>query len=190
MDIDTKAVLQAAGTKWNFIPFTPGLVGGHCIGVDPYYLAQKAIETGYNPEIILAGRKMNDSMGGYVAQETVKMMIKKGATIKNSNALVLGITFKENCPDIRNTKAIDVYKTLASFNMNVDVYDPWADKNEVESEYGITLKENLNETYDAIIHTVAHTKFKTLDITKLAKENAVIYDVKGTLDVTKIDKRL
>ena len=129
-------------------------------------------------------------MGEFVATQVLKLMAQKAIEVKNSKVLMLGITFKENCPDIRNTKAIDVYKTLASFNMNVDVYDPWADKNEVESEYGITLKENLNETHDAIIHTVAHTKFKTLDITKLAKENAVIYDVKGTLDVTKIDKRL
>ena len=190
LDIDTHSVLEAAGTKWNFLPFKPGLVGGHCIGVDPYYLAQKAQEVGYHPEIILAGRRINDSMGEFVATQVLKLMAQKAIEVKNSKVLMLGITFKENCPDIRNTKAIDVYKTLASFNMNVDVYDPWADKNEVESEYGITLKENLNETYDAIIHTVAHTKFKTLDITKLAKENAVIYDVKGTLDVTKIDKRL
>ncbi|PSG90277.1 nucleotide sugar dehydrogenase [Aurantibacter aestuarii] len=190
LDIDTHSVLEAAGTKWNFLPFKPGLVGGHCIGVDPYYLAQKAQEVGYHPEIILAGRRINDSMGEFVATQVLKLMAQKAIEVKNSKVLMLGITFKENCPDIRNTKAIDVYKTLASFNMNVDVYDPWADKNEVESEYGITLKENLNEAYDAIIHTVAHTKFKTLDITKLAKENAVIYDVKGTLDVTKIDKRL
>ena len=190
LDIDTHSVLEAAGTKWNFLPFKPGLVGGHCIGVDPYYLAQKAQEVGYHPEIILAGRRINDSMGEFVATQVLKLMAQKAIEVKNSKVLMLGITFKENCPDIRNTKAIDVYKTLASFNMNVDVYDPWADKNEVESEYGITLKEILNETYDAIIHTVAHTKFKTLDITKLAKENAVIYDVKGTLDVTKIDKRL
>lgn len=190
LDIDTHSVLEAARTKWNFLPFKPGLVGGHCIGVDPYYLAQKAQEVGYHPEIILAGRRINDSMGEFVATQVLKLMAQKAIEVKNSKVLMLGITFKENCPDIRNTKAIDVYKTLASFNMNVDVYDPWADKNEVESEYGITLKENLNEAYDTIIHTVAHTKFKTLDITKLAKENAVIYDVKGTLDVTKIDKRL
>ena len=190
ININIYDVLKTAGTKWNFLPFKPGLVGGHCIGVDPYYLAQKAQEVGYHPEIILAGRRINDSMGEFVATQVLKLMAQKAIEVKNSKVLMLGITFKENCPDIRNTKAIDVYKTLASFNMNVDVYDPWADKNEVESEYGITLKENLNETYDAIIHTVAHTKFKTLDITKLAKENAVIYDVKGTLDVTKIDKRL
>ena len=164
LDIDTHSVLEAAGTKWNFLPFKPGLVGGHCIGVDPYYLAQKAQEVGYHPEIILAGRRINDSMGEFVATQVLKLMAQKAIEVKNSKVLMLGITFKENCPDIRNTKAIDVYKTLASFNMNVDVYDPWADKNEVESEYGITLKENLNETYDAIIHTVAHTKFKTLDI--------------------------
>ena len=140
LEIDTESVLEAAGTKWNFLPFKPGLVGGHCIGVDPYYLAQKAQEVGYHPEIILAGRRINDSMGEFVATQVLKLMAQKAIEVKNSKVLMLGITFKENCPDIRNTKAIDVYKTLASFNMNVDVYDPWADKNEVESEYGITLK--------------------------------------------------
>ncbi|MBT8309603.1 MAG: nucleotide sugar dehydrogenase, partial [Flavobacteriaceae bacterium] len=157
LDIDTKAVLEAAGTKWNFINFTPGLVGGHCIGVDPFYLAQKAIEVGYNPEIILAGRKMNDSMGAYVAQETVKMMIKKGAKIKDSNVLVLGITFKEDCPDIRNSRAIDIIREFETYNVNVDVFDPWASPEEVQHEYGldlITSKDALKSNYDAIVLAV------------------------------------
>ncbi len=139
MGIDTNDVLEAAGTKWNFLPFRPGLVGGHCIGVDPYYLAQKAMELGYNPEIILSGRRLNDSMGHYVAQETIKLMIKKGMKIQSSNVLVLGITFKEDCPDIRNSRAIDIIEELQSYSVNVDVYDPWASKEEVKHEYGIDL---------------------------------------------------
>ncbi len=165
LDIDTKAVLEAAGTKWNFLKFSPGLVGGHCIGVDPYYLAQKAIESGYNPEIILAGRKMNDSMGSYVATETVKMMIKKGATIKGSKALVLGITFKENCPDIRNSRVIDIIEEFQSYHVNVDVYDPWASKEEVNHEYGLDLISDYTEfksDYDAIILAVSHNEFLKL----------------------------
>jgi UDP-N-acetyl-D-galactosamine dehydrogenase len=193
LDLDTKAVLEAAGTKWNFINFTPGLVGGHCIGVDPYYLAQKAIESGYNPEIILAGRKMNDSMGSYVAQETVKMMIKKGATIKNSNVLVLGITFKENCPDIRNSRVIDIVKEFESYQVNVDVFDPWASVDEVKHEYGLDLissAKKINEHYDAIILAVSHKEFLKLDLTKLKSEIGVIFDVKSLLPKDIVDARL
>ena len=193
LDIDTKAVLEAAGTKWNFINFSPGLVGGHCIGVDPYYLAQKAIETGYNPEIILAGRKMNDSMGGYVAQETVKMMIKKGATIKNSNALVLGITFKENCPDIRNSRVIDIIKEFKTYDVNVDVFDPWASAEEVKHEYGldlITASEELKKDYNAIVLAVSHNEFLELDITKLKSNIGVVFDVKSLLPSNQSDARL
>ncbi|WP_179351879.1 nucleotide sugar dehydrogenase [Winogradskyella vidalii] len=193
LDIDTKAVLEAAGTKWNFLNFSPGLVGGHCIGVDPYYLAQKAIESGYNPEIILAGRKMNDSMGSYVATETVKMMIKKGATIKGSKALVLGITFKENCPDIRNSRVIDIIKELETYHVNVDVYDPWASKEEVNHEYQIDLISDFNELdsdYEAVILAVSHNEFLELDITKLKSETGVVFDVKSLLPLTSIDARL
>jgi UDP-N-acetyl-D-galactosamine dehydrogenase len=193
LDIDTKAVLEAAGTKWNFIKFTPGLVGGHCIGVDPYYLAQKAIETGYNPEIILAGRKMNDSMGSYVAQETVKMMIKNGATIKGANALVLGITFKENCPDIRNSRVIDIIREFETYHVNVDVFDPWASKEEVKHEYGfemLTSSEQLKSKYDTVVLAVAHNEFKELDIEGLKSEIGVIFDVKSLLPKEIVDARL
>ena len=193
LDIDTKAVLEAAGTKWNFLKFSPGLVGGHCIGVDPYYLAQKAIESGYNPEIILAGRKMNDSMGSYVATETVKMMIKKGATIKGSKALVLGITFKENCPDIRNSRVIDIIEELETYHVNVDVYDPWASKEEVKHEYNLDLITDfskLSSDYDAIILAVSHNEFLKLDITKLKSQTGVIFDVKSLLPKDAVDARL
>jgi UDP-N-acetyl-D-galactosamine dehydrogenase len=193
LDIDTKAVLEAAGTKWNFLKFSPGLVGGHCIGVDPYYLAQKAIESGYNPEIILAGRKMNDSMGSYVATETVKMMIKKGATIKGSNALVLGITFKENCPDIRNSRVIDIIEELESYHVNVDVYDPWASKEEVKHEYDIDLKSSMSELksdYDAIILAVSHNEFLELSLDNLKIDKTVIFDVKSLLPTELVDARL
>ena len=193
LDIDTKAVLEAAGTKWNFINFTPGLVGGHCIGVDPYYLAQKAIESGYNPEIILAGRKMNDSMGSYVAQETVKMMIKKGATIKGAKTLVLGITFKENCPDIRNSRVIDIIKELEAYHVDVDVFDPWASAEEVKHEYGFDLlcsKTEISDNYDAIILAVSHNQFLKIDIEKLKSPIGVIFDVKSLLPIDKVDGRL
>ncbi|MCK0109011.1 nucleotide sugar dehydrogenase [Flavobacteriaceae bacterium S0825] len=193
LDIDTKAVLEAAGTKWNFIKFTPGLVGGHCIGVDPYYLAQKAIESGYDPEIILAGRKMNDSMGSYVAQETVKMMIKKGATIKGANTLVLGITFKENCPDIRNSRVIDIIREFETYHVNVDVYDPWASKEEVKHEYNLDLMTSTNElrdNYDAIILAVSHNEFLELDIPSLKSDIGVIFDVKSLLPKQIVDARL
>jgi len=193
LDIDTKAVLEAAGTKWNFINFTPGLVGGHCIGVDPYYLAQKAIESGYNPEIILAGRKMNDSMGSYVAQETVKMMINKGATIKDSKALILGITFKENCPDIRNSRVIDIIKELETYHIDVDVLDPWASSEEVKHEFNFDLISSNSEIgtdYDAIILAVSHQEFMTLDLSKLKSKNGVIFDVKSLFPKDQVDGRL
>lgn len=192
MDIDTHAVLEAAGTKWNFLPFRPGLVGGHCIGVDPYYLAQKAQEYGYHPEIILAGRRMNDGMGEYVASQVVKAMIQKGLVVKDANVLVLGITFKENCPDVRNTKVVDVINALKSYSLNVDIYDPWANPEEVMHEYGITstnvFKDNL--LYDAIVLSVAHKEFHTINIQDYLSKNGVIYDVKGILDSNIIDSRL
>ena len=182
MNIDTHDVLEAAGTKWNFLPFKPGLVGGHCIGVDPYYLAQKAQEYGYHPEIILAGRKMNDGMGDYVASEVVKLMIKNDVKVKNSNILVLGVTFKENCPDVRNTKVIDVISALEEFGANITIVDPWADENQVFKEFGYkSTKEISNEKYEAIVLTVAHDQFKELDYSKLTRDNSVIYDVKNVL---------
>ncbi len=193
MNIDTQAVLEAAATKWNFLKFTPGLVGGHCIGVDPYYLAQKAIEEGYNPEIILAGRRMNDGMGSYVAHEVVKLMIKKQAKVNGGRALVMGITFKENCPDIRNSKVIDVINELKNYDLEITVYDPWANKDEVKEEFGISLiseEKNLHPQYDAIILAVAHNKFKDFDIKKYSSKTSVVFDVKAFLDKNLIDGRL
>ena len=193
MDIDTNDVLEAAGTKWNFLPFRPGLVGGHCIGVDPYYLAHKAVELGYNPEIILAGRRLNDSMGPHVAQETIKLMIKKGISVSNSNILVLGITFKEDCPDIRNTRAIDIIRELESYSVNVDVFDPWASAEEVKHEYGIELttdKKDLKNNYDAVVLAVSHKEFKELDLSEFVNGTYVIFDVKSILDQKNIDSRL
>tara|TARA_R110000850_G_scaffold277086_1_gene422321 strand:- start:45474 stop:46760 length:1287 start_codon:yes stop_codon:yes gene_type:complete len=193
LEIDTKAVLEAAGTKWNFIKFTPGLVGGHCIGVDPYYLAQKAVEEGYNPEIILAGRRMNDGMGAYVASETVKLMIQKDTKVKNGNVLVLGITFKENCPDIRNSKVIDVIKEFKKYNLNVDVYDPWANAEEVDYEFQIPMMKDMNglvKKYNAIVLAVSHHQFKNFDLDAHKAENAVVFDVKSFLPIDKIDGRL
>ena len=193
MDIDTNEVLEAAGTKWNFLPFKPGLVGGHCIGVDPYYLAQKAIKLGYNPEIILAGRRLNDSMGAFVAQETIKLMLEKDIPVKDANALVLGITFKENCPDIRNSRAIDVINELKSFKLNVDVYDPWATISAVKHEYDIDLIsdfKDISKKYETIVIVVAHEEFKKLDLTTVADENFVLYDVKAMLPKENSDMRL
>ncbi|MCR8699231.1 nucleotide sugar dehydrogenase [Campylobacter ureolyticus] len=179
MHIDTTEVLKAAGTKWNFLKFNPGLVGGHCIGVDPYYLTHKAQELGYHPEIILAGRRINDNMGKYAANRVVKLMIKHDKKINKAKVLILGITFKENCPDIRNSRVIDVVKELKEFGCNVDVYDPWADKNEVLKEYNLNLIENLNlNNYDAVVLAVAHDEFKNLDFSNL---NAVTFDIKGIL---------
>lgn len=182
MHIDTQAVLEAAGTKWNFLPFKPGLVGGHCIGVDPYYLAQKAQEVGYHPEIILAGRRLNDSMGEYVSSQVIKLMLKHDLKIKDANILVLGITFKENCPDVRNTKAVDVVKQLQAYETKVDIYDPWANPAEVEHEYKLkSFKETPSQQYDAIVLCVAHHQFESLDLDKFKKPKAVVYDVKGVL---------
>ena len=191
MGIDTQDVLAAASTKWNFLPFKPGLVGGHCIGVDPYYLAQCAQRHGYNPEIILAGRRMNDGMGEYVANEVVKLMLKKGIQVLNSNILILGFTFKENCPDVRNTKVIDIYKALKEYNVNIIVYDPWANPAIVKQEYGIDVINKLpTEKTDSIILAVSHEKFKGLDVKSLVKDKHVIYDVKGFLNRNIIDGRL
>lgn len=191
MGIDTLDVLEAAGTKWNFLPFRPGLVGGHCIGVDPYYLAQCAQRYGYNPEIILAGRRMNDGMGEYVANEVVKLMLKKGIQVLNSHILILGFTFKENCPDVRNTKVIDIYKALKEYNVNITVYDPWANPEVVKHEYGIEVINELPaEKADAAILAVAHNELKSLDVTSLVKENHVIFDVKGILKKNIVDGRL
>lgn len=191
MGIDTHDVLAAAGTKWNFLPFKPGLVGGHCIGVDPYYLAQKAQEVGYHPEIILAGRRLNDSMGQYVASEVIKLMIKKDITVKGSNILMLGITFKENCPDIRNTKAIDIYHELKTYDLNVDVYDPWASPEEVRHEYSIDSSTSLpDKKYDAVILAVAHKTFESISLDNIKKLSAIVYDVKAVLPKHTIDGRL
>lgn len=182
LGINTNDVLAAAGTKWNFLPFRPGLVGGHCIGVDPYYLTHKAQSIGYNPEIILAGRRLNDNMGIYVANQVIKLMIKKGHKIEGSNVLVLGITFKENCPDIRNSRVIDVIEELQEFGCNIDVYDPWADTKEVEHEYNLKLIKELNTAkYEAIVLAVAHNEFKEL---KLKTDNNVVFDIKSILDET------
>lgn len=183
LNIDTHAVLEAAGTKWNFLPFKPGLVGGHCIGVDPYYLAQKAQEVGYHPEIILAGRRLNDSMGEYVATQVIKTMIKNDIKVNGAKILVLGITFKENCPDVRNTKVVDVIRALESYSTEVTVYDPWANPEEVQHEYGISCLSALSagSKYDAIMLAVAHHEFQVLDLDTLKKDNAVVYDVKGIL---------
>jgi len=191
LEINIHDVLEAAGTKWNFLHFKPGLVGGHCIGVDPYYLAQKAQENGYHPEIILAGRRLNDGMGDYVASQIVKCMIKKNITVNCSKVLVLGITFKENCPDVRNTKAVDLVIALNDYGTNITIHDPWADEDEVMREYGLeSLKSIPNGKFDAIILTVSHNKFKELDLLSLKKQNAIIYDVKNFLDRNIIDANL
>lgn len=188
--IDTNDVLEAAGTKWNFLKFKPGLVGGHCIGVDPYYLAQKAQEVGYHPEIILAGRRLNDSMGQHVATEVVKLMMRKDIKVLNSKVLLLGFTFKEDCPDVRNTRVIDIYNELRNFDINVEVYDPWANIEEVKHEYGIEISNSLpNENFAAIILAVAHKEFLNLDIRSLTP-SGVIFDVKGMLPKNIIDSRL
>lgn len=190
MNIDTHAVLEAAGTKWNFLPFKPGLVGGHCIGVDPYYLAQKAQEFGYHPEIILAGRRLNDSMGKYVAEQVIKAMIKKNINVNGAEVLMLGITFKENCPDVRNTKIVDVIAALEDFGVKVTIHDPWANPTEVEHEYGLITTNNLpTNTFDAIVLGVAHKEFLKLDLNTLQKENSVLYDVKGIFG-EKADRKL
>lgn len=191
MGIDTLDVLEAAGTKWNFLPFRPGLVGGHCIGVDPYYLAQCAQRYGYNPEIILAGRRMNDGMGEYVANQVIKLMLKKGITVLNSSILILGFTFKENCPDVRNTKVIDIYNALQEYNVNIIVYDPWANPAIAKHEYGIDIVNELpTQKFDTAIAAVSHNEFTDIDILSLVNTNHVIYDVKGVYDKNMVDGRL
>lgn len=192
LDIDTHAVLEAAGTKWNFLPFKPGLVGGHCIGVDPYYLAQKAQEHGYHPEIILAGRRLNDSMGEYVASQVVKCMIKKGINVNGADVLMLGVTFKENCPDVRNTKIVDVVRALEDYGVNVSIYDPWAKPKEVLHEYDLECCTELDSDsrYDAIVLGVAHKEFLNLDFDILKKNKAIVYDVKGNIPTYIVDGKL
>ena len=189
LGIDTNDVLEAAGTKWNFLKFKPGLVGGHCIGVDPYYLAQKAQEVGYHPEIILAGRRLNDSMGAYVANETIKHMIKKDIKVKNANVLILGFTFKENCPDVRNTKVIDIINELNTYHVNLTVVDPWAEPAEVKHEYHLNTQKELptNVKFDAVVLAVGHNEFKEIDIHNYINPDHVIFDVKGLLDRSLVD---
>lgn len=190
MGIDTSDVIEAAGTKWNFIKYKPGLVGGHCIGVDPYYLAHKAEALGYHPQVILSGRRVNDNMGVFVANKVIKLMIQKGAHVKGARALVLGVTFKENCPDIRNSKVIDIYREFIQFGLLVDVYDPHADKEEVLHEYGINITKSLGR-YEAIVLAVSHNEFLDLDFDKLKKdEQSVIFDIKSCLDRNFVDGRL
>ena len=195
LGIDTLEVLQAAGTKWNFLPFRPGLVGGHCIGVDPYYLTHKAQEVGYHPEVILAGRRINDKMGEHVADETVKLMLKKGLPVLGSKVLVLGLTFKENCPDVRNTKVVDIVKGLLAYNTLVDVYDPWVDLEEAKAEYGLNCLVSVPEKnlYSAVVLAVGHDQFKTMGhegVKAFGVQGAVIFDVKGLLDKVEVDGRL
>lgn len=191
MGINTQDVLKAAGTKWNFLPFRPGLVGGHCIGVDPYYLAQCAQRHGYNPEIILAGRRMNDGMGEYVATEVVKLMLKKGIVVLNSEILILGFTFKENCPDCRNTKIVDIVRALKEYNLNITIYDSWANPAVAMHEYGIKISNELpNKKFDSVILGVAHNEFKELDVQLFRKEKSILYDVKWILPTEAVDGSL
>ena len=194
LDIDTESVLEAAGTKWNFLPFRPGLVGGHCIGVDPYYLTHKALEVGYNPEMILAGRRLNDDMGTYVAKEVSKIMNKKQIQVEDANVLIMGLTFKENCPDIRNTRIVDLVEEFKGFKCNVEVYDPWVDKNQAMAEYNIKpIDQPSQNKYDAILLAVAHDEFKELSIDQIkafGKDSHVLYDIKYLLDASEVDGRL
>ena len=192
MGIDTNDVIDAAGTKWNFLKYKPGLVGGHCIGVDPYYLAHKAQSLGYHPQVILSGRRVNDNMGPFVAEKVVKLMIQKDHKIKGSRALIMGVTFKENCPDVRNTRVVDIYHELIQFGLEVDIYDPWADVTEVEHEYNITILNNIDESivYDAVIVAVAHEEFLKFDYNKIKRNNGVIFDTKACLDRSVVDGRL
>lgn len=192
LDIDTTQVLEAAGTKWNFLKFKPGLVGGHCIGVDPYYLAQKAQDMGYHPEMILAGRRLNDSMGEYIAEEVIKLMIHKEMNIKKANVLVLGATFKENCPDVRNTKVVDILNKLKSYHVNLTIFDPWANPDELEHEYGWRNLRQLDghKKFDVVILAVAHDEFKGLELDKICQSTRVVYDVKSFLPLEEVDQRL
>ncbi len=190
--IDTNDVLEAAGTKFNFLKYKPGLVGGHCISVDPYYLAHKATQLGYHPQVILSGRRVNDMMAQFIAGKVVKLMIQKGLNIKGANALILGVTFKENCPDVRNTKVVDIHTELVQFGLNVDVWDPWANKEEVLEEYGLSILDDLpeNKKYDVLLLAVAHNEFLALDMETLKNQNAVVFDVKAILDRKLVDSRL
>lgn len=192
MGIDTNDVLDAAGTKYNFLKYKPGLVGGHCISVDPYYLAHKAEQLGYHPDVILSGRRVNDSIAKFIASKVIKLLITKGNVIKNSQALILGVTFKENCPDVRNTKVIDIYNELRDYGVEVDIYDPWADKEEVKHEYGVTILSQLeeNKKYDSVIIAVSHKEFLSLDFEKIKKEDSVIFDTKACIDRSLVDARL
>ena len=191
MGIDTHDVIEAAASKWNFIKLSPGLVGGHCISVDPYYLIQKAQVYGVLPRVMSNARRLNDGMGAYVANQTIKTMNKKGVLVKDADILILGITFKENCPDIRNTKVVDIYHTLNEYTDNITIYDPWAGVESVKKEYGINIVKKIdNKKYDAVILAVAHNEFLTLDIKSLLKENSVVYDVKGVLERSLADDRL
>lgn len=191
MGIDTRDVIEAASSKWNFIKMSPGLVGGHCISVDPYYLIQKAQVYGVLPRVMASARNLNDGMGAYVAEQTIKCMNKKGVIVKDANILILGVTFKENCPDIRNTKVVDIYHTLAEYTPNITVYDPWADRSQVRKEYDLDIVNQLpDQKFDAVILAVAHEAFKGLDVRSLLGENGVVYDVKGVLDRTLVDGRL
>jgi UDP-N-acetyl-D-glucosamine/UDP-N-acetyl-D-galactosamine dehydrogenase len=192
LNIDTNDVLEASATKWNFLPFKPGLVGGHCIGVDPYYLAQKAQEVGYHPEIILAGRRLNDGMGSYVASEVVKLMIKKDVMVKGATVLLLGITFKENCPDVRNTRVVDIVRELESYEINLTIYDPWADPEDVAHEYNIDIITKLpaDKLFDSLVLAVAHKEFLDIDWNQRIKPGGIVYDVKGCLDKSKVSARL
>jgi len=190
MKIDTKEVLEAASTKWNFLPFQPGLVGGHCIGVDPYYLTYKAESIGYRPEVILSGRRINDNMGIFVAGKVIKLLSQKGAKIRNSKVLVLGITFKENCPDIRNSRVIDVVRELQTFGVKVDVYDPWADAAEVKHEYEVRLTKTPKQIYDGVILAVSHNEFRELNLKKLSHKNTIVYDIKSFFHKNQVTERL
>jgi UDP-N-acetyl-D-glucosamine/UDP-N-acetyl-D-galactosamine dehydrogenase len=190
MNIDTHEVLEAAGTKWNFLPFKPGLVGGHCIGVDPYYLTHKAESLGYHPEVILSGRRINDNMGIYIANSVIKLMAKNQLPIHKGRILVLGITFKENCPDIRNSRVVDVIRELQSFGTEIDIFDPHADEEEVRHEYGLPLIHTIEKTYDAIVLTVSHTEFNSLKWDQMKHERTVVYDVKGFLNKASVTARL
>ena len=194
LDINTQAVLEAAGTKWNFLPFQPGLVGGHCIGIDPYYLTHKAIEVGYHPEMILAGRRLNDNMSSYVVDQVTKLMLKKRIHVEDANILIMGLTFKENCPDIRNSKVVDLVSEFKNFNCNVDIYDPWVDIKLAQDEYKISLIPNPTpKKYDAIVIAVAHDEFKELSLDEIkayGKDNCVLYDIKFLFDADEVDGRL
>jgi UDP-N-acetyl-D-galactosamine dehydrogenase len=191
MNIDTTEVLEAAGTKWNFLPFRPGLVGGHCIGVDPYYMIHKAESLGYHPALIGAGRRINDNMGIFVANKVVKLMIQKGIAVKGAKALILGITFKENCPDIRNTRVVDIYDELKAFGLEVDIFDPWANATEVEAEYGVKLAPSpVKGDYEAVILAVSHREFEGLELNEISTKEKIVFDLKSAINKQLASARL